>query len=257
MRWRPTLAAVAMLFVSRLQASEPACGSSSRPFAEPPTESILVPVTAYGLVGANGSVWDTDLWVTNTTNTPIIYYFAPCSVSCCCDEFNTFAPQATGQGGGDSPRGQWYRVPADGSLQIQARFRDRTRSAYWAGVELPIVRERDFRRGDLQLIAVPRDGRFRVTLRVYALTAGVLARVEQLDANGSMIRQDNLALEPPASTFAGTIPAYGQLAIAPAPADSRPIRIRIRSLSSNEPLWAFASVTNNESGEVTLVTPWW
>lgn len=258
MKWLATVTAIALLTAPSVQAAVPPCESSSASPNEVATEPILVPVSAYGLQGANGSVWDTDLWVTNTTDTPIVFYFAPCTVSCCCDEFNTFAPQETRLAGGDSPHGQWFQFPADGSLQVQARFRDRTRAPFWAGVELPLIRERDFRTGVLQLVGVPQDERFRVMLRVYALAAGVTARIEELDTNGVVLRQENVTLAPPTTTYSvGSVPAYAQLPLPVAPPDSPPIRIRISSLTPGERLWAFASVTNNESGEVTLVQPWW
>jgi hypothetical protein len=257
MKWIKAVVTVTTVLAGSLQASQQPCDPSSESPSEPVMESILVPVTAYALQGANGSLWDTELWASNTTDQPIVYFFGLCTISCCCVETNTFAPQETRLVGGDSPRGQWYELPADGSLQLQARFLDRTRSSYWAGVELPIIRERDFRNGDLQLVGVPRDPRFRVTVRVYGLAAGVVARVEQLDQSGLLLQQQDLPLEPPAETFGGTTPAYAQMSIPAAAVDSQPIRIRIRSLTVNQRLWAFASVTNNESGQVTLVSPWW
>ncbi|MGA7614356.1 MAG: hypothetical protein WBX15_04175 [Thermoanaerobaculia bacterium] len=259
MKWLATVAVIALLSTPNVQAADPQGGSLSASPGEVATEPILVPVAAQGLRGANGSVWDTDLWVTNTTDSPIVFYFSPCQVSCCCDEFNTFAPQQTRLGGGDSSRGAWFYLPADGSLQMQARLRDRTRAASSAGVELPLVRERDFRTGVVQLVGVPQDGRFRVMLRIYALAAGVSARIEQLDANGVVQREDIVALEPPTTSpyLIGVAPAYAQLPLPVVAPNSEPGRIRISSLSPGEPIWTFASITNNESGEVTLVQPWW
>jgi len=47
-----------------------------------------------------------------------------------------------------------------------SRIRDTSRAAQTAGTEVPIVHERDFR-GQLRIIAVPVDARFRTTLRLW------------------------------------------------------------------------------------------
>lgn len=217
---------------------------------------VLVPVLAAGLAGANGSVWDTDLWVTNTTDLPIYYRFGECNLGCCCAEHSFVSPQVSFAERLDEPRGEWFSLPADGSLQFQARFRDRTRAGLSAGVELPIVREEDFVTDELSLPGIPQDARFRTMVRLYAREPGVVLRVEELDFGGGVLRQRDMALSPPGSAYNGPIPAYAQWTLPSDPTGEFPTRLRIRPLTGNSRFWAFASVTNNETSEVTIIQPW-
>lgn len=233
-------------------------GSSAASFPASSSEQtrILIPVLARGTAGADGSVWDTEIWVTNRTDFPIVYFFGTCQVACCCEEINTIHPQRSFVVTLNELRGRWFTLPADGSLQFQARLRDRTRAGSSAGVELPIVREQDFRTGEANLLGIPRDPRFRAMVRLYAFNAGVWLRVEQVDQNGAVLHHDDVALEPPAVPSFSK-PAYAQVPLFLDTSGYWPIRIRIRSLTEGARFWAFASVTNNETSEVTIIQPWW
>jgi len=63
------------------------------------------------------------------------------------------------------PMGRYFGA-AD-SIQLVARLRDLSRNGSSAGVDLPVVREDEFRADEMDLIAVPRDPRFRVLVRFY------------------------------------------------------------------------------------------
>jgi hypothetical protein len=219
------------------------------------SERVFVPVMVSSLPGALGSVWQTDLWVTNISNQPVIYSVAPCNQACCCNEINTIAPQATGIRGDNQPTGRWIEMPASGAIQVEARLRDLSRSASSAGIELPIIRDSDFRSDEINLIAVPRDPGFRITLRIYSLDSFSLVTVEQIDQNGQLLRTDSVPLAPPHDGNYGLLTAYAQLALDIASAPSTPIRLRIRPVASGAHIWALASVTNNATSEVTLIQP--
>jgi len=132
-------------------------------------------------------------------------------------------------------------------------LRDLSRNASSAGIEVPLVREADFRADEINLNAVPRDARFRITLRVYGLDAGGDVTVEQLDAKGSLLRATVVTLAPPADP--GLLSGYAQVAIDTAP-DATPIRLRIRPRTASLRIWAIAAITNNDTSEVTLVQPY-
>lgn len=219
------------------------------------TTRVLVPVLADRLSGANSSLWVTDVWLSNTTDCPLVFLLAPCTVSCCCAELNTYAAQSMSALQLDQPHGQWFSIPVDDALQFQARLRDLSRTSSSAGVEFPIVRDTDFRDHQVNLLGVPRDPRFRVTLRLYGMSAGTALRVEIMDPFGTVIASQAVPLDPPVEVFGGTIPAYAQLSLAPGLTNEEPTRIRITGHTTGARFWAFASVTNNESSEVTIVQP--
>jgi hypothetical protein len=214
---------------------------------------VFIPVLVFNLSGVGGSVWQTDLWATNTSDQPVLYQIALCSQSADCNGANTLPPQSTLTIGGDSPRpaGRW--LPLDPAVHLEPRLRDLSRNASSAGIELPLVREADFRAGEINLNAITRDARFRLTLRIYGLDAGGDVTVEQLDTNGTLLSTMVVTLAPPADPYLLT--GYAQAALDTTP-DTTPIRLRIRPRTSNLRIWALASITNNVTSEVTLVQPY-
>ena len=232
---------------------------SARSFAAPQqttdSERVFVPVMVSNLPGALGSRWQADLWVTNISNQPVIYSVIPCNQACCCNEFNTIVPQGTRIRVDNQPTGRWVEMPASGAIQLEARLRDSSRSESSAGVELPVIRESDFRSDEINLIVVPRDPGFRITLRIYSLDSSSSVSVEQIDQNGQLLRTDSVPLTPPHDGNYGLLTAYAQLGLDAASQTSIPIRLRIRPLASGAHIWALASVTNNATSEVTLIQP--
>jgi hypothetical protein len=214
---------------------------------------VFIPVLVANLNGAGGTVWQTDLWATNTSNQPVLYQIAPCLQSADCNGANTLPPQSTLPRGDSSPRptGRW--LPVDPAVHLESRLRDLSRNASSAGIEGPLVREADFRADEINLNAIPRNARFRLTLRVYGLDAGGDVTVEQLDANGNLLSTTVVTLAPPA--VPPLLSGYAQVAIDTTP-DTTPIRLRIRPRTSNLRIWALASITNNDTSEVTLVQPY-
>ena len=88
----------------------------------------------------------------------------------------------------------------DPAVHLESRLRDLSRNASSAGMEVPLVHEADFRADEINLNAIPRDARFRLTLRVYGLDAGGDVTVEQFDANGNLLSAMVVTLAPPAGT---------------------------------------------------------
>jgi hypothetical protein len=214
---------------------------------------VFIPVLVSNLNGAGGSVWDTDLWATNTSDQPVLYQITVCLQSAGCNDINTIPPQSTQPRGESSsrPTGRW--LPLDPAVHLDSRLRDVSRNASSAGIELPLVREADFRGDEINLNAIRRDAGFRITLRVYGLEAGGDVTLDELDVNGNLLRTRVVTLAPPA--LPGLLTGYAQLALDTTP-DTTPIRIRIRPRTLNLRIWALASITNNATSEVTLVQPW-
>jgi hypothetical protein len=200
-------------------------------------------------------MWQTDVWVTNPTDQPVVYILhGPCTQAAACAETYTICPQSTRLDGDNQPQGRWIAAPVGGLLRFDVRLRDLTRNASSAGVGLPIVREDEFRSDEIDLLAIPRDPRFRVTVRFYGLDASPVLNVDQIDVSGNVVRNDFVLLGRPNTDYFSA-PGYAQLSLDPSPQQADPVRIRIRSFSAGISFWAFASVTNNDTSEVTLVLP--
>jgi hypothetical protein len=216
---------------------------------------VFVPVVVASTPGAAGSVWQTDIWVTNTTDQAVIYSISPCTQSAGCDDINTVRAQSTVIRGDVRPTGRWLPMPASGSIELNARIRDLSRNASSAGVELPIVREAHFRADEVNLIGIPRDPLFRITIRIYGLDAANPVTVEQIDQNGQLLRSDQVPLMPPGFGDYQLLTSFAQLGLDAPSQPSTPIRMRIRPTGSGMHIWAIASVTNNNTSEVTLIQP--
>lgn len=189
-----------------------------------------------------------------------------------------------------SPSGLFLYIPKTleaKELQVTARVRDLTRAASSAGTEIPVVPESEFNSNDvLQLLDIPSDSRFRSNLRIYG---GTMTFSEELrfihpgGPGGSVIidiydSRDLNVFPPLASTvvdlsapeaIAGSpylvrpaylsigdlVAAFPQLATVP----SYTIRLRAGQPLADPPreltIWAFVTITNNDTQEVTTVSP--
>src|SRR5450759_2183423 len=140
------------------------------------------------------------------------------------------------------------------------RVTDLRRNATNAGTEVPVVREGSFRTSTLHIPDVPAEPRFRLLSRLFEMnleradfTIGVFdqatnALVFQRQVTTSTPPQDALRFQPGFAQIVDLIPA----STAPAPAY---VRIEIEPLTKGCAFWSYVSVTNNESQQVTLVTP--
>jgi hypothetical protein len=153
-------------------------------------------------------------------------------------------------------------TPSDAAqLSFQLRSADISRSATNAGTEIPVVRENQFRTAKLNLLNVPVDPRFRLTLRLYEMNERAADfRVNVYDQEtGAKIGTTNLRLEMAELTGVHE-PGYAQIGDLSTLAGSGAtlpahLRIEIEPLTANSAFWGFVSITNNDTQHVTLVTP--
>jgi hypothetical protein len=218
-------------------------------------ETILVPMFYKG-PGAFNSQWSTDVFVRNESNIPVLsyrpIYFIGCSLAL------GFCPQpiptgATTQIQPTPPlptNGLIYRPlrQQSNAVWFSARVRDSSREVDDFGSELPIVRERSLRRGRLVLPDVVVDPRYRTTLRVYSVDDLSAFRVDvhSNEASGSVFLTPAKGPgdEPwIASIDVGSITGTGRYTV------------EVTAGPGNARIWAVASVTNNVTQHVTLVTP--
>jgi len=152
----------------------------------------------------------------------------------------------------------------DRSLSFAMRVRDVSRNEKSFGVELPAVFVNNtllaFR---LLLLNVPVEREYRYNLRLYSMGGTPWSfRVRVLtDQSGELVAEYNLPL-----TACGQDPGrqgLGYAELDPLPenllADHQGQRLRIELLSQpagyTNWTWALLTITNNETQEVTIVTP--
>jgi hypothetical protein len=241
---------------------------------------LLVPIlTGEFVPGANGSLWAGELTIFNASafNSLLLGPFndprfitPPMGPMHFIDSGRTdelmplFARSNSG--------GAFIHVPNPqlDDVKLSLRVRDLSATDRNWGTDLPVV-EREDAASEVTLLDIPTDQRFRATLRVYHWSAegGWPARVRVFVPNNPV----------PVATFdlsatAGAAsewdegeelllqPGYSQLDLLTPEirAAGQTIRVEIDNLAAiisppPPPIWAFVSVTNNETQQVTVMTP--
>jgi hypothetical protein len=128
------------------------------------------------------------------------------------------------------------------------------------GVEIPVVRVEDFSDDTIALVDVPTDPRFRLTLRIYGLNRGedlVYLWYGRGSGNccGDTWNSTQVQLQPGRTMFE---PSYAVVTdFRPAdgfPAFPETINVLVQA-PQQSPVWAFITVTNNETQHITTITP--
>ncbi len=147
------------------------------------------------------------------------------------------------------------------NLESNLRVADVSRQAENHGVEIPVVPVDHFTNDRVALVGVPSDPRFRLTLRIYAYGEG--DRRLRIWFDRSSVR--TIELTPGRNRYE---PAYATFTAFPKREELRddPSAFRVivetaRDSSGGRPaadaprIWAFVSVTNNDTQVITTVTP--
>jgi hypothetical protein len=242
-------------------------------------ERTLIPIatTATIVDGSHGSRWETELWLYNGTEEDLslryldwtCLHISPCGTGARIGPQSTWrastahAPLVNHPEFGPSPPGVliFYPRAVSDRLHFRLRVRDVSREAESAGTEVPVVRETDFLIGPVHLLDVPTDLRFRTHLRLYGPDeqhGSFLVRFFDLES-GSLLAEELVALEEHPVPLTGANPYYAEIAGLterfPAIASTSLVRVAIEPLTPGLRFWAFISITNNETQQVTLVTP--
>jgi hypothetical protein len=232
-----------------------------------PYEKLLVPIIVHSPVpGAFGSRFVTRLIVHNDSAQAVRVDQGGghmCLIPGC---LNWVAPGthqpnvwASGLVGG---RGAFIWVDSSQMhhLTFQLRVQDLSRQESTWGTELPIVRERDFVDDRLTLVDVPDSENFRQTLRVYDADGirNAIVMVRFYDqASEALLLEVPVQLERIGSYPPD--PSQAQVAFWTDDfADLRPaerLRIVIEPVTPGIRLWAFVSITHNETQHITTITP--
>lgn len=223
-------------------------------------ERILWPVLD-SVNGANGSHWISEGIVTNprpfavdnyNSVIPVICVVSPCT--------ERLSPRMTMNFlGAFHPHGMALLASRTDApdLGFSLRVRDTSREAEGFGTEIPVVREKDmFRDRTMTLLGVPRDPRYRVKVRMYAFEPFLDSNAQRwrilvVNPDGTRSEQDVQTAR--ACLACPDEPAYYELDL---PNVNRTGMSTIYITSPPESFaWAFASVTNNTTQQVTIVTP--
>lgn len=222
---------------------------------------VLVPLTGGDVPGANGSLWRTETTALVAEPEPeILPLPAP-------DRLPLGVPFDARSRGlvGGSANGQflYVREGEERALSLHSRVYDVARTTETAGSEIPIVPELAFTSEPIVLVDVPVAPQYRHTVRVYDYDGQHGARVavrlfvddETAPRATSIV---TLALPPDASVIRDmpTRPAYAQLdPLALLEAHGmRSLRVEIAPLDPGARIWAFLSLTNNDTHHVTTLS---
>jgi hypothetical protein len=244
----------------------------------------LVPITSRNQPGAHGSLWSSELVLHNRSAVGLWLETVRCSPSTACPPPAIYVEPGqtrvvTELDSGVS-EGRFLSVPRPLSTHVdfQLRARDLSRENEGWGAEVPVVPQDAFRAPDgsgadfeIRLLNIPVDPRYRVTLRVYSEqtdpTFGFNVELRtHAQSDGRLLEMRLIHLPPMAAMLAQTgVPAYAQLdpftEVVRASGEERVVlKLVPQSLifvtpPTYPPIWAFASITNNVTQEVTVVTP--
>jgi hypothetical protein len=230
------------------------------------TVRFLVPV-AISAAGALGTNWRTEVFLNNASPEAFALGGGTTSAS---GTIPTIAGSATTALALYPPAGNtgaFVYIPKRlvDNVTVSLRVHDTTRDSDSWGTEVPVVPETQFKR-EAVLVGVPTDARYRTLLRVYSYNASETpVRIDlRDDATGELLTTQSALLKsgiPSVSTTTPpTAPAYAQIALdsilAPFAATHSRIRAEVTStFAPAPPIWAFVSITNNATQQVTTVTP--
>lgn len=233
----------------------------------PDLARVLVPVLARETPGARAS-WTTHLSAISPGQDATIFF---CAFQCRSDGVQLRAgwtasiwPGTTLPGAAPQGAMLYLERGAEPQTTFSARLSS-SRTSEARGVELPIVREREFRTDRLVIPAIRLDAEHRFLLRVYDPDAlpgsAVTVRLFELFLT-RVLAEETLLLNAQPQTLFGTLPAFPGYAQSSAifdaalpAAGSREVGVEILGLRPGQKIWAFVSATENAGEHVTLITP--
>jgi hypothetical protein len=224
---------------------------------------FLLPTFTGPVRGANGSEFHTEFRASasRTTSAPVrVFGLQPeCQVLCVPTESTPFEitpedplePNDVSQNG--TPARFLYMHATDvGYFSPNLRVFDVSRDADNYGTEMPVVHQREFSEEELTMLGVPSDSRFRNTLRIYNVR--FLPMVVTMHIDGG----EGVRIVVPAATsiFNPGVASYTDF-----PQNVGPMTVTLDQPAAQgdeefrEPVWAFITVTNNDTQLITTVTP--
>jgi hypothetical protein len=231
-------------------------------------ERILVPLLIPPVAGAFGAIFETSLTLSTKRPETMVNVHGlrmDClNLPCPWDRADTVE---VGHGEArirsdalkyDGTPGRFLYVRRDDAFEIAAhlRVRDVTRTALNLGTELPLVRASEFNEDRLYFENELPSNRYRTSLRIYApAITGAHVLVEHLDGtvtdHAVDVNATGTTIYDPAYGYFGDFPEEGWLSITVV-ADRPPFG---SPMPPEVPVWAFVTLTNNETQMITTITP--
>jgi hypothetical protein len=236
---------------------------------------VLLPIyIGQPVHGAYGSLWQSQFAIHNAS-LDRRYTFAICSTNGGCPDLTTdeeLDPQQT-----KSALPPRFPVPANpvagavvwllasgapadngDDLAYDLRVVDLSRSAIAAGTEVPVIREKAFLTSNAHLLNVPTDTRFRLALRIFEMNldrADFDVRVFDQSTNAVLSVRRVRTVTPVSAN--GYTPGFVEVDDLLSGVSSPPAQVRvvIAPITTGIAFWSYVSVTNNDSQQITLVTP--
>lgn len=246
------------------------------PFPDPAFYSpLLVPLTtANDVRGANGSVWRTELRVFNNSAWSLAFAGPLCNPHILAPCVDPTIPAGRTEsvdlypGPIDGTDGAflWVPNPLLGAARMSLRVRDVSENAQSWGTAVPVVKMSEFA-PRLVIIDVPTDARYRGMLRIYSTGSSpqtVEYRVFRENDDMPVVtrRVELHGIVHPAPVLMPENPAYIQIDLLTPEvrAAGERVWIEIDNLGANvspppPSIWAFVSVTNNETQQITAIVP--
>jgi hypothetical protein len=223
-------------------------------------ERVLLPVFTPPVRGAFGSEFHTDLRVGTRQNLLEIFGLdQTCAAPLFCEPLGVNQPLRLFGGNEIKPPdvayngkpGRFLYLPAEqiDALSLNLRVHDVSRADLNFGTEIPVVRGRDFITDRIVLLGVPTDPRFRNTLRIYGFNESlVTVYVEGRPPVEVRLQEGTDVFDPAYAVFTDF------------PIGSAPVTVTIEaevhfSPVILSPIWAFITVTNNETQVISTISP--
>ena len=212
-------------------------------------ERVLLPVVFDG-PGAFGSLWKTEIMARNYTQVQI----DPIpEVGSLLPVIPPGAPLRLTGRLGNRPAGVLLFIPRGADVRFGNHIRDVSRDATQWGTEIPVVRERDTTTDTIVFADVPFDPRYRLQLRIYGIDG--VSTVATFNVGAERHRQAILDAPCAAMPCNSNEPAYASSDLGQAFAGlsgTREVLLRQNGLQPIR-LFAFITVTNNETQHVTVI----
>lgn len=257
-----SLGMTALLLVTPLALAQP---------APPPSdfETWLLPVVEEARPGAFGTLWATTEWLAFSAKDEFegveVGPFNVCESLCGPVQEIRGGPPAEPPIASSEPTDPpghlfWVtRAKAD-RVWLKIRVQDLANTTpKRVGVEIPVVRERNFHHGgSLLLLNIPLDGQFRQWLRLYDIDrkSGVTFRiVGRRQVTGELLFDTTVGTTVLAEKWwtpgAGSVDLRALLPVEAA----KTAYLEITPNDSTIRYWGFATITSNETQEIVTVTP--
>lgn len=229
-----------------------------------PAVPLLIPIHVQPTAGARGSLWVSELVVHNAHAFPmsLALYHNGCSELVVPTGSTTTLLDSFRAGPGDCPG--FLLGVYDRSLNFGLRVRDVSRSDKSFGVELPAVYINNLVPSiRLQLLNVPVEKEYRYNLRLYSMSITEFSfRVRVLtEGKDELVADTNISLAACGKDVGRDDLGYAELNPLPDNllAAHQGERVRIELVPTPAGFanwtWALLTITNNDTQEVTVVTP--